>query len=296
MTHRPPPLRTLLRHLFSLLLVPAALAAPNWVPITFYRGDFAHWHDQRLAMLAEVQVGELHCQMQIDTGLNDAVHWQAPEQDSPEEKVPVQIAGASWQVAIAKTTLDRLASPQGCASGAKMGNIGTGFFERGTVTFDLKANRLGYEEGSQLAVAQSSPLIYAQWPNWGWGGFPLVEIYDKEQRVGLALFDTGSAAIGLSLMSEADWRRALATHTGKHKPSVAQLKVPAWDKLLPAQTAEISSPWQAGSLPLGKLRLFHAPEQGFKPAEPLMGVLGLQSFGEATIALDIPGRRWQVRP
>lgn len=168
------------------------------------------------------------------------------------------------------------------------------FFERGTVTFDLKNQRLGYEEGSQLTAEVSEPLTYARWPGWGWGGFPLVEIHDKNQRIGLALFDTGSAAQGLALTSEADWRRVVATHTGKRKPTITRFKVTAWGKMLESQAVEIASPWRAGTLPLGRLRLFHAPEQGFKPAEPLVGVLGLQSFGKAMISLDIPASRWRV--
>lgn len=110
---RPTPASSVFLRLLPLLLTPAALAAPSWVPITFARGDLAHWHGQRLAMLAEVEVGTLRCQMQIDTGVNDAVYWQAPEQDPAEERVTVKLADASWEVSVAKSTLERLAGPQG---------------------------------------------------------------------------------------------------------------------------------------------------------------------------------------
>ncbi|GAB3252849.1 hypothetical protein [Chitinimonas naiadis] len=286
-------LRPLLCLFCGLLAVPVS-AAPNWTRLYWTHGDLSVWRTQRLMMSVEAEVGEMRCQMQLDTGMNGAVDWQHPDQgEAQTEQINVAVAGASWGIAVSPATLARLRGPEGCSTGGKMGNIGTGFFGLGTLTVDMAQDRLGYEAGSQLGkVADTQPLTYAS--AGGWGGFPLVEIRQGDKLLGLALFDTGSAAIGLSLLNKADWQQALASHTGRRRAKVRHFTVPSWGKQLDASAAEIDSPWQAGTMPLGKLRITYIPDLAFQPPVKLIGVLGLQSLGKAVVTLDIVGGRWQV--
>jgi hypothetical protein len=83
----------------ATFVVPSTADAQRSAPLTWIGGDFAGEHTQRLALTVTARVAGRPCQLQLDTGVNDALLFSdaRPSLDKPV-KVQVEFLGISVSV------------------------------------------------------------------------------------------------------------------------------------------------------------------------------------------------------
>ncbi|MGN6529022.1 MAG: hypothetical protein ACTHL8_21730 [Burkholderiaceae bacterium] len=264
-----------------------ALAA-DWV-----LGDYGDQPGQRLALVVRAQVAGRPCQLQIDTGLDEAVRWHG-ETSGRHRMVPIEVEFAG-QTVNAPASPDVARQLANCPAGVTVGALGNAFFESGSLALDLKSARVRFTPGATLATRlDAQPLFYARAA--GPGGHPLVEVRKDGALRGYALLDTGSPALGFEPLARDQWDAVTGGLPLKASPEVHAFAVQSGGRthacLAPAAASAAS--FQAGTWALAALPVSWCPT--LAPALPLRleGVLGLRGFADSIVTIDYVSGRWLV--
>lgn len=282
--------RPLAALLFLLLLASAARAA-TVEPLSWVAADVAGKTNARVALVGVAVIDGHRCGMQIDTGANGAVIWRGEPAEAALQPVSVAFAGISVSSRISAQQLKAVAT---CQAGDVVGTLGSGFFDQGTLEIDLRKPALRHTDGSLLAREKNAaPLFY---PRWGdSGGHPLVEVRDGPARVGYALLDTGSASAGVGVLSADAWSRLTSKAPLEKGALVDVASVPSWGRDHSCYFYKRSIYIQVGNSPAREVFVHYCPTLGFKPGIELVGVLGLQYFGNETLVIDYVAGRWMAQ-
>ncbi|SEN11859.1 hypothetical protein SAMN05428959_101274 [Duganella sp. CF517] len=288
-----------MRSIYTVLLacsLPCAVHAADWHPFRWYMASIGGGPVERAAMLLPVKVNGIDCQVQLDTGVRDALIWSRPAPPSgtaPGETrtALIELAGIRTHVPAQPANLSPLTA-ETCSAGP-IATVGNAFFEHGTLTLDLGGARFAFEAAPTLAgepAAQS--MRYTRWREGG--GAPLVEVKRPGGKTGYALLDTGSARFGLVATSAdawADLSGGLALAAG---PQVKTMSVQSWGRQLPCYETALAGGFDAGGAPGLQATVSYCVEQEFHFAVKVIGVLGLRPLGDRVIALDYLSNRWRL--
>ncbi len=273
------------------LIVPSISDAQRSAPLTWIAGDFSGEYNQRVALAVTASVAGRPCQLQLDTGVNDAVRLpDGPPSLEQPVLVPVEFLGIAVSV---PTTAEVAGKLHECRLGETVGTLGNAFFESGSLTLDLKASKLSYTPAPALAGdGRAQPMFYARWTPHG--GHPLVELRRDGVLKGYVLLDTGSAASGFTPLSRAQWDAATGSAPLAATNSVSEFTVSSWGRALRCYATRGAAPLLVGSWPLGELPVSYCPELDFIPPVKLEGLVGLRGFADAVITIDYLSGRWLV--
>lgn len=258
-------------------------------PLIWIVADHAGEPAQRVALAVIAQVAGRPCELQLDTGLDEAVRWHAPTTSQDNRvTVPVRFAGILADV---QTPAEIAHALRECKPDEIVGSLGNAFFDAGSLTLDLKTSQLRYTEGAALsAVPSAQPMRYARWGKHG--GHTLVELRKDAVLQGWALLDTGSAAFGIATLSAAQWDAATSHAPLAATPGVREFQVSSWGRTHTCHVTRATASFRAGDWPLGQLPVSWCPDLGFTPPEKLEGVLGLRGFAGTVMTLDYVSGRW----
>lgn len=161
------------RMLAALLLGAATLTythaaeptRPHWYPLKWVVGSLDGQTQQRIALLVEASINGKPCDLQLDTGMNNAIRWHVDDgQPSTGEKVKVAVAGLVREVVAPKDALQVLGSNNFCSANGPIGSVGNAFFEHGTLTLDLRNDRFAYTSRPLLTKSvRAQPFFYPRW-------------------------------------------------------------------------------------------------------------------------------------
>jgi hypothetical protein len=271
----------------------ASAPADNSLPADWVLGDYGDQPGQRIALVVHALVAGRPCQLQIDTGLDEAVRWRG-ETGGRRRMVPLEVEFAG-QTVTAPASPDVARQLANCPAGVTVGALGNAFFESGSLALDLKSARVRFTPGATLATRlDAQPLFYARAA--GPGGHPLVEVRKDGTLRGYALLDTGSAALGFEPLAREQWDAVTGGLPLKPSPEVRAVAVQSGGRthacLAPA--AATAASFQAGTWALAALPVAWCPT--LAPALPLRleGVLGLRGFADSVVTLDYVSGRWLV--
>ena len=277
----------------AAFILPSIADAQRSAPLTWIAGSYSGEYNQRVALAVTARVAGRACQLQLDTGANDAVIFSdGPASLDNPVLVPVEFLGISVPV---PTSTEVAAKLHECRQGETIGTLGNAFFESGSLTLDLKASKLSYTPGPVLADdVRGQPMFYAR--STPHGGHPLVELRRDGMLQGYMLFDTGSAASGFTPLSRAQWDAVTESAPLAATNSVHEFAVRSWGRTLKCYATRGGAPLLAGSWPLGTPLVTYCPELDFVPPVKLEGLVGLRGFAEAVITIDYLSGRWLVAP
>lgn len=271
----------------------AASSASEAVPFDWLHGEFAGQPAVRVALLLPAQLDGKPCALQLDTGMPDAVRWHAA--DGPAASVPrtmtVSFAGIARQVTVPDAVRTSLDANGRCAGTS--GSIGNAFFEHGTLTLDLGRSEVTFAAGSSLLHRPGTqPMAYRRGrPH---GDHPLVAVRGTDGMLRQGLLDTGSTAIGLGALTATDWAALTGDAPLARTTNVSTFSVHSWGRDLTCYRTVAAGDVHIGAGQAQAVQVTHCPDLGFKPEQPLIGVIGLQPFGNATLILDYVAGRWLV--
>nr|WP_315212810.1 hypothetical protein [uncultured Duganella sp.] len=288
-----------MRSTFAILLacsLPCAAHAADWHPFRWYMASIGGGPVERAAMLLPAKVNGVDCQVQLDTGVRDALIWSKQASSSePTPAVPqaalVELAGIRKSVPAQHANLAPLTA-ETCAAGpvATVGNV---FFEHGTLALDLRGARFAFEAAPKLAGEPAAQAMRYTRSEDG-GGAPLVDVKRPGGKTGYAMLDTGSARFGLvatSAQAWADFSGGLPLADG---PKVKTMSVQSWGRQLPCYETALAGGFDAGGARDLQATVSYCVDQEFHFEVKLIGVLGLRPFGDRVITLDYLSGRWSL--
>jgi hypothetical protein len=290
-------IRAMFRHQLMVLCAAAFGSAGSFaadgVPFDWANGAFAGQQDVRVALLLPAELNGKPCVLQLDTGMPDAVRWHVA--DASPRAVPhtmtLSFAGMSRRVHVPDAVSVPLDAEGRCAGTS--GSIGNAFFEHGTLTLDLGRARATFNAGSDLAHhAGAQPMAYRR--GQPHGDHPLVAVRGTDGEMRQGLLDTGSSAIGLGALTAADWSALTGSAPLAPTDRVGTFTVHSWGRTLTCFRTAAAGNVSIGVAPARPIQVTYCPDLAFKPEQPLIGVIGLQPFGNATITLDYVAGRWLV--
>lgn len=277
----------------ALLLARLAVceAQPQASRFEWAMGTFAGQQDVRVAMLVPVLIEGRPCHMQLDTGLPRAVAWHEYSGDNDAtQAIKVSFAGHETLVEASRSVRDMVSK---CQPGEPVGSLGNAFFEHGTLSIDLKGQRISHQAGSTLQASDpgAHPFTYAKSDT---GGAHIVTDVCLGDEKGLALLDTGSTALELSAFETEGWKR-LTNDTPLHASDrVAVFDVHAWGAQHPCFMARSAVPWRIASKAPSHPTVTHCPTIRMESKPELLGVVGMKPFMDDTLVIDYPARLWST--
>lgn len=276
--------------------LPCAAQATDWHPFRWHMASIGGGPVERAAMLLPVKVNRIDCQVQLDTGVRDALIWsrQAPPTE-PAHTAPqaalVELAGIRKSVPAQPANLAPLTA-EICALGP-IATVGNAFFEHGTLTLDLGGARFAFDAAPKLAGEPAAQAMrYTPWEEGG--GAPLVEVKRSGGKTGYAMLDTGSARFGLVAGSADAWADFSGGLPLAEGPKVKTMSVQSWGRQLPCYETALAGGFDAGGAQELQATVSYCMEQEFDFPVNVIGVLGLRPFGDSVIALDYLSGRWRL--
>jgi len=272
-----------------------AAAATTWTPIQWEEAEVVPGAGKvKAALLVPIKLNGVECIAQLDTGSPSIVHYHLPFDPNSAREITIEAAGITHKI---------LASPNlipgrdGACKNDVWLSMGNQFFENGTLTFDLKKSRIGYDAAPLLATEPGAqPFFYPQWDlkDHG-GGHVVIELRDGSGMSSYALFDTGAGSFGISATSLESWTKFTGLPAAEG-PGVIAYKVNSWGKQVPCYQTRAIATFDIG---FGQ-RVSHptiawCDLEAFKPPQKLSGLVGLRDLGGKTIVIDYPSRRWLIR-
>lgn len=288
-----------MRLIFAVLLavsLPCPAHATDWHPFRWYMASIGGGPVERAAMLLPVKVNGIDCQVQLDTGVREALIWS--RQASASESTPgaartalIELAGIRKSIPAQPANLAPL-TPEICAAGP-IATVGNAFFEHGTLTLDLGGARFAFAAAPGLAGEPAAQAMrYTRWEEGG--GAPLVEVERPGGKTGYAMLDTGSARFGLVATSAQAWSDFSGGLPLAEGPKVKTMSVQSWGRQLPCYETALAGGFDAGGARGLQATVSYCVDQEFHFAVKVIGVLGLRPFGDRVIALDYLSGRWRL--
>lgn len=288
-----------MRLIFAGLLacsLPCAAHAADWHPFRWHMASIGGGPVERAAILLPVKVNGVDCQVQLDTGVRDALIWSsqaspaAPTSTAPQTAL-VELAGIRKAIPAQPANLAPLTA-EICAAGP-VATVGNAFFEHGTLTLDLGGARFGFEPAPTLAGEPAAQAMrYTRWQDGG--GAPLVEVKRPGGKTGYALLDTGSARFGMVATSAAAWADFSGGLPLAEGPRVQTMSVQSWGRQLPCYETALAGGLEAGGVKGLQASVSYCVDQAFHFKVEVLGVLGLRPFADRVITLDYVSDRWSL--
>lgn len=248
----------------------------------------------RAAIVVPILVNGVECNAQLDTGAPSKVIWhRGADASLPSVETIVEVAGLRHAVKAKTPQLVGLES-NNCKNEI-IATIGNAYFEEGTLSLDLKENRLAFSPTGLLSKeAKAQPINYAQWSGNN-GGHIVIEVILPNGKLGYAMLDTGAASFSMSAMSEADWNTLTENAPLQQSANVKEYKVNSWGKKIPCfETLAPGSIVIAQSFKVEHFRASYCVQDAFKPGQKLVGLLGLRDLQGKQITIDYRSRRWLI--
>lgn len=243
------------------------------------------------AIVLPLKVDGTDCYAQLDTGAPGAVIWHSKGKgDAPRKEVTIELAGVRRTASADAANLALL--EQGRCSTDLIATIGNEFFEQGTLELDLAGARYRWQQGAGLEGAPDAQAMrYVRWG--GPGGHPLVTVRVAGGAPQAALLDTGSAAFGINGHSAQAWAGLTG---GAALLDEQRFSANSWGKQMPCVMGTVPRALEIGeSLKLPSFLAAYCEGLGFKPDEPLAGVVGLHHLMGKLLVIDYVSQRWALR-
>lgn len=271
----------------AFALPSVALGQPEVHPLQFVIGDFANERQVPVALLTNLRIDGRPCSVQIDTGVGRAFTVHQPSDGPATSSIDVELGSLKVTYPTPESTKRRLAE---CRLGEPVASLGNAFFDQRTVVLDFAARSLSVHEAATLQDdPRAQPFRYAKW--WGQdGGVILVQVLGTRQLASEAMLDTGALRVDLGVLDPATWD-ALADSASSVSTAFS---VPSWGRQL--QCSKIAARWplMVSTLQAAKPMLTHCPGLGFKPAEPILAILGMRQFLNSGVVIDFQSLRWRA--
>lgn len=243
------------------------------------------------AIVLPVKVDGIDCYAQLDTGAPSAVIWHSKGKgDTPRKDVTIELAGLRRVASADAANLALL--QQGRCTTELIATVGNEFFEQGTLELDLAGARYRWQQGAALQDAPDAQTMrYVRWG--GPGGHPLVTVRVAGGLPQAALLDTGSAAFGVNGHSAPAWEGLTG---GAPLRDARHFSANSWGKPMPCVMGMVPRALEIGdSIKLPTFLAAYCEGLGFKPGEPLAGVVGLHHLLGKVLVIDYVSQRWALR-
>ena len=281
-------LRILCIWCIALAIPSIAVAAPEIHPLHFAFGDFATERQVPVALLVTVKLDGRDCSVQLDTGVSHAFipHGSVLGSEPYSAEVFVELGSLRRAFPVSAEAKTLLAN---CTEGLAVATLGNGFFDQGSITLDLPSRSLTVEDAPILKNdASAQAFRYAKW--WGGsGGLVLISVERTGALPTEAMLDTGAVRLELGVLDQGTWT-ALADPTA----AVSEFSVQSWGQSIKCTQAPARWPLALAGQSPAKPTLTYCPAMEFKPAQPILGILGLRGFLKSRLIIDYPSMRWRV--
>jgi hypothetical protein len=289
---------TILRTLAFALITLASLCRAETHAFHWVTGSIGGLSDRNLAMLIPVAIGNKTCDMQIDTGANGSVIWNAESNTNEQNNsLTVKLGTIEATTTAGPTVLEAI---ERCTAGSPVGTLGNAFFERGTLVIDSVRRQLGYQPGSGLAGNNTAQrFFYATWApaDATWvptGGHILIELQTSQFGKGYGLLDTGAALAEIGVLDELWWKRLVGAKamTGEN---ITRFTVNSWGKQVECYLAQTTTDVTLDTFQLALRNANYCPTLHFRPPVRVIGIVGMYPFRNRVLTIDYPGRLWLVQ-
>jgi len=289
----------------ALMSAPAAAAEQHGV-FQWYGARVAQVMEERAAMLFPVEIGGVHCIMQLDTAAATSVLYRPLLSEEIVQRLAsagLRVTGSSGaHLVLPAGSISRIdfgtGSDRRCGTahpGALIGTLGNDVFKERALLLDLKQGSFDILDAAQMQRhgAGMDALPFA--PDPALRGLPVVTLTDEAGNKRRMLIDTGSAPITAVLYYLDDWRRI----TGQQDLSKLEgMQVTRWGKpaLCYQAPAQVALSTEVVQVRRGD-NIYYCDfmSDAVQEGNPVQGMLGMKPFGTATVVFDFSENMLRVR-
>ncbi|WP_312548008.1 hypothetical protein [Massilia sp.] len=284
---------------------PAAAAEQHGV-FQWYGARVAQVMEARAAMLFPVEIGGVHCIMQLDTAAATSMLYRPLLSEEIVQRLAsaeLRVTGSSGAYLVPPAgSMSRIdfgaGSERRCGTahpGALVGTLGNDVFKDSALLLDLKNGSFDILDAAQMQRqgAGMDALPFA--PDPALRGLPVVTLTDEAGNKRRMLVDTGSAPITAVLYYLDDWRRI----TGQQDLSkLESMQVTRWGKpaLCYQAPAQVALSTEVVQVRRGdNIYYCNFMSDAVQEGNPVQGMLGMKPFGIATVVFDFSENMLRVR-
>lgn len=262
---------------------PVDLNQGRWVKVKINGQSF-----NKAALLIPVQIEEVTCFMQFDTGAPNDTYWDNSE-DSLGSTLTreIKVLGFTKSVLIPKDAYEKLSK----CNNQSVGTIGNGFFSNGTLSINVKTGYLSFDEQSGIDNIES-PQGYSLTSS----GHILFDINEGENLLGQAMFDTGSASADYLALAKTWWDFFTRQTQLDDNKKVFKFTIQSWGKDLDCYSALSVKNMTVGTTTLQSFSVSYCPELSFATDRPIIGIIGLSFFEDHVLKINYKNQVWAAIP
>lgn len=289
----------------TMLAAPAAATEKPGV-FQWYGATVAKVMEERAAILFPVEIGGLHCVMQLDTAAATSMLYRPLLSEESARRLAsagLRITGSSGRQLVAPAraipTIDFGSDTRRCDAAhpnALIGTLGNDVFKGSALVLDLKHGRFDILDAVQTQRQGAAMGVLPFAPDPALRGLPVVTLTDEAGNRRRMLVDTGSAPITAVLYYLEDWRRI----TGQQDLSKLEgMDVSRWGKPARCYQAPAQVALSTGVIQVRRGDSIHYCDfmsDAVQEGNLVQGMLGMKPFGTSTVVFDFSANMLRVRP
>lgn len=296
----------LLTLLLGTVMSAQAAAAEQHGVFQWYGARVAQVMEERAAMLFPVEIGGVHCIMQLDTAAATSMLYRPLLSEEIVQRLAsaeLRVTGsAGAHLTLPAGSISRIdfgaGSERRCGAahpGALVGTLGNDIFKDSALLLDLKQGSFDLLDAAQIRRESAGMDALRFVPDPALRGLPVVTLTDGAGNKRRMLVDTGSAPITAVLYYLDDWRRI----TGQQDLSKLEgMAVTRWGKpaLCYQAPAQVALSTEVVQVRRGdSIYYCDFMSDAVQENNPVQGMLGMKPFGAATVVFDFSANMLRVR-